>query len=528
MLNHTNSSPPLPNDGRGGQIPEYAAMTAFAKAHKGITYERFDSHLVRDLNLFAIKEDLDFEKLEETLDRMIKELPTLKRILAKPIIRLTDSEEVLPVEAVRLINNRTLVHASVHSEMWQSTEGEGLKPRKLLTLQHKDQYAFYENLVVVRAVDLILAYVGNHIRILNDLLYTDRNMQFNLLERNNHLSYFLAVGKLHVGYVRDYDQYRVQAERCLEKLLYLDRILRARLGCKLYRECHKINVPLTLQRTNIFRMQKDYHRIYLLMRWFEENDVARMATSKERQLPSDEGYLIFCAMLSLFAIGHFNFVFDADEQLDLEALCQHARYLGWTLEIGHKQCEGKSFLMLNVKKDESYRVLLYPSTDAEKGQKEIEVLKDQIGADEYLLLTPERTVGMASLKSIPVSLYDVESFRRIQQILLRAMICADHQKEDCPFCGGSMVIDSDVGRNGYRCPLCRTQIFQKSCADTSTSFVATGIYNYKIPSYTDNRLGRADRLLKERQTEALLHFRNVTPIDEEGRVICPSCGKRHL
>ena len=97
MLNHTNSSPPLPNDGRGGQIPEYAAMTAFAKAHKGITYERFDSHLVRDLNLFAIKEDLDFEKLEETLDRMIKELPTLKRILAKPIIRLTDSDEVLPV-----------------------------------------------------------------------------------------------------------------------------------------------------------------------------------------------------------------------------------------------------------------------------------------------------------------------------------------------------------------------------------------------------------------------------------------------
>ena len=115
-----------------------------------------------------------------------------------------------------------------------------------MTIQNRDQYVIYENIVVVKAVDLILEYVSAHIHALYDLLYTDGTIQFNLLDRLNHLSYFLAMGKLHVGYVRDYAESREEASRCLEKLVYIDRTLKARTGCKLYKECTRKKMQLPL------------------------------------------------------------------------------------------------------------------------------------------------------------------------------------------------------------------------------------------------------------------------------------------
>ena len=513
--------PPVQN----APLPEYGAFLAYAKGHRGITYDRFDGSLVREINLFAIREELDFKRLDTALDRMISEIPTIKRILSKPIIRLKDSETVLPVEAVRLIDNRTLVHASVHSELWESRQDGSMKPRRLMTLQNEDQYAIYENMIVVKAVDCILEYVSSHIRLLNDLLYTDRNMQFNLLERINHLSYFLAMGKLHVGYVRDYDQYRLDAERCLKKLLYLDRVLRARLGCKLYWQCHKLNMPQTLQKTNIFRMQKDYHRIFLLMKWFDENDIPQMALTTSPQSPSGEGYRVFGTMLTLFAIGHFNFVFDPEQGIDFESPDQHARFREWSLSFQQQELEGIRYHLLTVNKEESYRVVLIFSLDPQKARTEKVKLKELVGAEEYLVLTPDAQRGMK--EEITVSLYDVESFRRLQQILLRAMVYADTQREDCPFCGNPLSVDRESGRDGYLCGYCRTQIFHQRCEEKGERYAATAIYNYKLPERYIVQYDKNNRMLRDRQIEAALHFRNITPINDRGELRCPFCSKKH-
>jgi hypothetical protein len=85
----------------------YCHLRAYATAPPA-SYAEFDSAVQTGLNLFALREDLDLSALSEILDRIVAVLPALKRIFAAPIIRLRDSGEILPVEAVRVVNSKTL------------------------------------------------------------------------------------------------------------------------------------------------------------------------------------------------------------------------------------------------------------------------------------------------------------------------------------------------------------------------------------------------------------------------------------
>ena len=59
-----------------------------------ISYPDFDALTQTDLNLFALREDIDLEGLEATLDRIVSALPALRHIFSSPIIRLRDSGEI--------------------------------------------------------------------------------------------------------------------------------------------------------------------------------------------------------------------------------------------------------------------------------------------------------------------------------------------------------------------------------------------------------------------------------------------------
>ncbi len=239
---------------------EYLSIERFTEEYDTLTYLQLDNYTTQRVNLFALPENESFYRLEYTLDKIIAALPAFKRILSKPITRLKDVTNVLPVEAVRVMNNATMVHISQHTELWGNVTKEGLKPRKLMTLAHEEEYKIYENVLFVRLIDTLLAFVRKNVRQLKDILYSCQPLHFNLLERTNHLMYFLAIGKLHVGYAHAQDEYRQVHQRCLEKLLFIDKTLRARLHVPVYRVCRKDTSRLTLKKTNVFRLQKDYRQ----------------------------------------------------------------------------------------------------------------------------------------------------------------------------------------------------------------------------------------------------------------------------
>ena len=447
-----------------------------------ISYADFDALTQTHLNLFALREDIDIEGLEAILDRIISALPALRHIFAAPIIRLRDAGEILPVEAVRVVNNKTLAHISVHSELWEDVRDGQLIPRKLMSVRQEDDYALYENIIFARTVDAILRLTEANLAVLRDMLYANREMRFNLLERENHPSYFLALGKLHTGYLRDYDKYLLPIERCFEKLSSIERTLIPRLSMPVYKKCKKSKTKLSLKRTNIFRSQKDYRKLYSLAKYL--SDIGETDLSEASRVDADE-YARFCAMLCVFAAGHFNFKFDKYRTIDFTNINTSARFGDWILTV--KAEDGG--IVIAVKKEYEYKIFL-ALTDG--GERE---------ADEVVRVTPD------GIDSMRLSLYDIDSFRRIQQMLLRAMVYVDDSHESCPFCGKSMTRTED----SYECGACRTVIRAHICPESGTGYYSTAIKNF----------------VRKSRGEGLYHYRNITPISDEGAPLCPICGKEH-
>ena len=507
------------NNRFNGMEEDYARVADFVQRRRKISYGQLDSSILRDVNLFALPENFDFVGLDRAAEVIIASLPAIKRIFAKPITHIKTTSEILPVESVQKINNETVIHAAVHSELWENITVEGLKPRKLLTEDHRDNYAIYENLVFAKAIDMILSFVSKNIHFLNEVLYANRDLQFNLLERENHLSYFLAIGKLHTGYIRDYEKYTALAENCLDKLLFIDRVIRSRLATPVYKYCKNSGGKLTLKKTNIFRMHKDYHKVYLLVKWFSESMQEDANNKTPQKEISTENYRLFCTLLSVFAAGHFNFSFLEGEMLDLKNLDAKAEYLGWKLRIESLDFKGIKPLRFTFAKDKVYRIMLLPEQDFEKGKKHIESLMRKVEANEFLVALPMDE----SDKAVQLSLYDIESFRRIQQILLKGMIYSDSTHSDCAFCGSEMIETEE----GWECSRCRTKIFERKCPKSQERYFATTIKHF-TPKVLQDDSSRAGRYINHKKAEAAMNFRNITKISESGDLICPLCDNLHV
>ncbi len=494
----------------------YSEILQFARTNGNITYQRFDSFLLSKVNLFALPEDFEFDALNTALDVIIDTLPAIKRIFANPITHIKTSSQILPVESVRVINNETIVHAASHSELWESITKDGLKPRKLLTQENQDNFATYENIIFTRAVDMILSFVGKNIALLNNILYANRDLHFNLLERDNHLMYFMAIGKFHAGYVRDYAKYRTVAENCLNKALFIDRVLRARLTRPVYKHCKKQNSSPELKKTNVFRMDKEYNKIYRLLKRFSQQDLVPEKVDRRVEFSKD-GYYFYCLLLSIFSVGHFNFTFPEGKELDLQKLDATATFLKWKLRLETVSVEAVRAISLTFFKDKQYRVLLIPVAGESECVQVTEVLKANVKADEYIPIT-EYDVGNSTVN---LSLYDIDSFRRIQQVLLRGMIMCDGTFEDCPFCGEQLSKRDGV----YECELCRTVIERSVCSETDEEYYVTKIRNFK-PNFNSDDLGnRRDRMSQYRQLSELMHYRNITRLGQNLEIICPRCGR---
>jgi hypothetical protein len=457
----------------------YSALGTYAKTFRG-GYAEFDVGVQSGLCLFALREDMDFAALEAILERIVQAMPAIKRIFSAPIIRLRDTAEILPAEAVRVVNSKTLAHISVHSELWSNIKEDRLIPRKLMSIRQDDDYAIYENIVFARTVDAILNFTARNLRVLRDMMYANRELSFNLLERENHPSYYLALGKLHTGYLRDYDKYLLPIEKCYRMLSSIERSLISRLSLPVYQKCRKKKMNLGLKKTNIFRSHKDYRRLYSLVKYFSEIGINTLST--EDDTVPEEDYSSFCAMLCVFAAGHFNFRFEAGVKLDFTRINADARFGEWVLNV-RAQNGG---ILLTVTKDTTYRVFLcLPNAAPAEAEETVRVSAD---GDECVRL----------------SLYDIDSFRRIQQMLQRAMIYADAAHDACPFCGKQLSLSDD---GAYECGACRT-VIETVESPEGEKYYRTGIKYFRKPKLPSDR----------RELEGLYYYRNITLIGEDGEL----------
>ena len=138
---------------------------------------------------------------------------------------------------------------------------------------------------------------------------------------------------------------------------------------------------------------------------------------------------------------------------------------------------------------------------------------------DYNLFSEERKLEYAIL---PVSITEVDSFRRLQKILLEQMFNVDSSFEECAFCQEKMT----EGENGiYSCKRCRTTIERKKCRKCKQE------YNYSYaqipkPAVKNDELSefgfsKSAQSFFEKEREQ--RFRSVTNVDENGKSVCPKC-----
>lgn len=505
---------------------EYRDIPSFIENNQKINYISFDYAVVNELNLFNLQPDFDFELVEEITKRAIKALPAIKKIFAKPIIHLRESAEILPVESVRLINSDTMTHIATHSELWDDIKDDMIMPTKLLTNSYKDNYGLYENIVFCNMIDMLMSYTRNSLRFLKSLIYTNQSIELNLLERLNHMNYFLALGKLHTGYLRNYSSLYSVSNKTFNELETIYSSIATRLKRPVYRLNRKRNTRLRLHKSNVFEKHKDYHQIYLLMQFLLVHKVDQSPDLNDEQFHEiARNYFYFCEILAIFSIGHFNFVSKDTELIDFDNLNVNFSFKKWKLNIASFEVNSVKVLKLEAQKNQTYSIALVPKI-IRSDDEEIAKIKDALNVDECIIASPYH---VNLLDTVYLSISNVESFRRIEQLLLRAMIKADTDRVDCPFCVKTLkkVVDKpEEGLFKYQCETCRTEIVDAICPDTNEPYTFTTILGQK-KELRENTYIKEDQWLYLLRLDSLMHFRNITKIDPNMEIICPSCGKIH-
>lgn len=492
----------------------YEGAESYVLSNPTVSWSGFERSLLNELRLFDVPDGSYLDSVEEMLDVILRALPHFEMIFARPIIRLKDEHRIVPIEAVKIIDKRSLTHLASRCELWEDITEEGIKPRKLMTVENVETYSIYENIVFACAVDSILSYIKQYTMIMKDVLYGCKDIHFNLLDRTHHSLYFLAIGKLYLEYVRSGVSLERWA-RCMDKMLHIEKTLCRRLNSPVYRYCKQRNYNIKLKKTNIFRSHKDYKEIYRVMSIFKNDDgkvesVGGISCETER-------YKSFCRLMTVFSVGHFNYSIG---EISLGRLSFDATFYDWRLSVREVVGEGVDAIELITVKDKKYVTAVIFGSKKSIQTAELEKFKLEHPADEYLFCASD---VYGDRDTLYLSILDVDSFRRVQQILLRGMIYSDMKRDRCAFCGE----ECDRTEDGYICRSCQAEISERLCGRTGRRYYASGLVSRYAHPERDRRVEERRRFLHDRYDEAQLHYRNITPINAKGELLCPFCGELH-
>lgn len=510
----------------------YKGISTFIKKYNNVNYAEFYYYLTNELSIFIVEPDIDFETLEIFVDKINKALPAINNIFSKPLLHLKEENVIMPVEAVRHIDNNTLQHIGMHSELWDNIQNDSIKPSKLLTRVYNDDYSIYENLVFCDVVDKILEFSRYNIRLLNDLILTKQNIDLNLLERVHHIQYFLALGKLYTGYIRFYDKYYDVSQKYLKKINKINNNVSSRLNSLVYKKNLKRSKNLKLRKTNILSMHKDYQKIYSLLNFFEKKDIRKdVEMSNKNYLEFKKDYFNYCQIMIIFALNHFNFIFSGEQSINVNKIDLSCSFKKWNIQIRNNKVGKYDIIEVNSVADEEYKIVFIPLVDNLENRSEyyhevINIISPKVQAFEYIICTPYDYDRYYENEYL-ISISEIESFRRLQKLFLRSMVLTDKKRKDCPFCNNNLVRKPDsysVKNKTYFCKSCMLIISDVICPEMKKPYSYTSVSNL-IPKDIDDYLG--DERLYNKKLESLMFFRNITNITKNLDIVCPHCKKIH-
>jgi len=535
----------LPVTKAGSDIwQKYEGVYEFLFKKSQMTFMGFDYATGHDLALCTFFESRDLDNATDILKQIEYALPNLINVFVRPVIHLKDEEIVLPIDAVRRIDRKSMGHLSTHSEHWKDINKQGeLVPKKLLTKIHEDDYGIYENIVFRNLIDRILIFLRQHIYYLSQMLSTlNETVRLEDFSRFNHSGYYLAIGKLYIGFFRNDNSTRIV--ELLDKTTKLHKLISSYKTRAVYAK-NTSSKPLVggIKKTNILSMHRDYKYVYKLYQVMDSR--ARELTTKgdeELQKRSQEYYEYFCQALLLFALTNFGLECSPLRVIYKDGLVSaDLEFGGWTVTVRAKRIIHTDSVVIRVDtkyKKKSFSLVFVPVsyyTGSGKYAYYERLINNMrlASIDKYVFLEPfdadKSSHYSYSIRAIvednginyavlPVNISDVNSFRRIQKPVFESMVRSNKGFDVCAFCGDK---PKEQTPKNYLCLKCRTAVRDIICKDCGKSFVATMLSTVGLPkTETDTRYIKYMPKFYKSEKEHL--FRNITEI-RDGNFICPHC-----
>lgn len=486
----------------------YAPLNEYISTHNTLSFLEFNYQTSNNISLFlSSSTKINIDEVSETVEMINKTMGSINRIFLKPIIHLKEHSTVVPIETCRTIDHRTIVHLAMHSEIWQNIKDGEVLPRKLLTRTYSDNYSIYENIVFAYTVNQVLNFIKHNVHLMKDLLDNSQSIQINYLDKQEHVQYFLALANLHTSYIKNYDRDAQRLIALLENLLNVNDVLLSKRHRPVYKNNYKKARHIILKSTNILNMQRDYHRVYKLAKYFQTNKINHVDIIQEDK-EFEQYFYDYCLSLLIFSTSNFSFIADKDALIDFNNVNINFDFKTYKLNIKNFNNIG---FALTFNKDKEYKILLLSYQDKiEKETSEIfEKYKNDFNSIYFLIPYYNNDD-----RFIYLSINNLNSFRRIQQILLKGMVYSNIEFDICPFCGEKLT----KNKSTYICKHCLTKIEKKHCPTTNQDYFETSIYKFSTKN--------ADEETKI-DLETHQHYRNITKIATSDSFICPCCHKVH-
>lgn len=118
---------------------------------------------------------------------------------------------------------------------------------------------------------------------------------------------------------------------------------------------------------------------------------------------------------------------------------------------------------------------------------------------------------------LPITISDINSYRRLTKIILMQMVDVDNEYSHCPICGEEFIEE----RNSRHCRNCEFKIFKTKCNKCGEEYAFT---DYKKPK--TSIIGGDTANLRMLINESAEGFKNITEIDEKTKKHrCSYCGE---
>ncbi|MCL2797286.1 MAG: hypothetical protein FWD58_04460 [Firmicutes bacterium] len=532
---------------------KYEGVAEYFAKNPDLDMISFDYATAGELSLCTFFKSDDIRKTQLMIGEIKKSLPYLTNIFLRPVTQLTEIDAVLPVDSVKRVTGDTYRHFLSNARNWKSVQNGKAVPKKLLTKLYDDDYGIYENVVFKELIDRILWFLLKRTYRLSDALYAlNESVRIDPLARVNHGMYYLAIGKLYIGFSQTENSGEIAA--LLEEAKKLYGYIEPYKACAVYaKNAAKKADGYELRQTNLFTMHRDYMHVYRLFEMFGEGVVDKFAPGGyDNQQKSQRCYEQFCGALTLFALKNFSLTCNPKDAVYSGGKFGASFWFKeWKIALSSGRSEALDIntFRLEVSFDQnSVSALLipfcrqWPDNAVRQYERLVKRLSDSgEHCDKYVFLDPfEATARSAhdyNLKVageplyyavLPVSISEFNSFRRLQKILFECMVKSGVNFSTCAFCGEALTKERE---NKYLCAKCRTSVEKTVCGRCGEAFVGTfadikssGKEKQKDPPGRDKPGDPYLKLPKIFKDEKKYLFRNITDL-KDGSYVCPHCGK---